>query len=468
MSINKKINKVSASFRDPNGFLFCKDGTVYRQVNIRYKENYDYLMKSGLYKELTKKNLLVPHKEENTKPVLSNNAYKIIKPQQIPFISYPYEWCFSQLKAAAITTLKIQKIALKFEMSLKDASAYNIQFLGHRPIFIDTLSFEKYSESKPWIAYRQFCQHFLAPLALMAHKDIKLNQLLRIHIDGIPLDLVSRLLPIRTWCTPSLLLHVHLHAKSQKHFAKKISKKDSVKTKFTLHSFLALIDNLESSIRKLEWKPGDTEWKDYYKGDSYKSTSFRYKQKIVLGFLDKIKPRTVWDLGANTGIFSRIAKNKRALTVSFDVDPACVEINYRLALKNKETNILPLLIDLTNPSPGIGWENSERNSFMKRGPADTIFALALIHHLAISNNLPFDKIAKFFRKICNSLIIEFIPKTDAKVKRLLSMREDIFSEYTQRNFEEEFSKYFKIQASAKIKSSERILYLMKKRKHEKD
>ncbi len=457
---NKKKNKASSSFRDPSGFLFYKNNEIYRQVNIIYKENYDYLMKSGLYKKLIKKNLLISHEEENIKLALSDDAYKVIKPQQIPFVSYPYEWCFSQLKAAALVTLEIQKIALKFGMSLKDASAYNIQFLGYRPIFIDTLSFEKYIEGRPWIAYKQFCQHFLAPLALMAHRDVRLNQLLRIHIDGIPLDLASKLLPRRTWYKMSLLLHIHLHAKSQKHFAKKTNEKDFIRKKFTPHSFLALIDNLESSIKKLEWKPGDTEWKNYYEGDSYELGSFKHKQKTVSGFLDEIQPRTVWDLGTNTGIFSRIAKNKRALTVSFDVDPACVEINYRLTLKNKEINILPLLIDLTNPSPGIGWENNERNSFIKRGPVDTILALALIHHLAISNNLPFDKIAKFLRKICNSLIIEFIPKSDIKVKRLLSMREDIFSEYTQRNFEEKFDKYFKIKASAKIKNSERILYLM--------
>jgi len=459
-NIDNQKTIIPSSFRDPSGFLFYKNNEIYRQVNIIYKENYDYLMKSGLYKELIKKNLLISHEEKNIKLALSDDAYKVIKPQQIPFVSYPYEWCFSQLKAAALVTLEIQKIALKFGMSLKDASAYNIQFLGYRPIFIDTLSFEKYSEGKPWIAYKQFCQHFLAPLALMAHRDVRLNQLLRIHIDGIPLDLVSRLLPIRTWYKISLLLHIHLHAKSQKHFAKKINEKGSIRKKFTRYSFLALVDNLESSIRKLEWKPGDTEWRDYYEGDSYESESFKHKQKTVSSFLDKIKPGIVWDLGANTGFFSRIASDKDIFTVSFDIDPMCVEINYQTVFKNRTNNILPLLIDLTNPIPGIGWENNERDSFIKRGPADTILALALIHHLAISNNLPFDKIAKFLRKICNSLIIEFIPKSDIKVKRLLSMREDIFSEYTQRNFEEKFDKYFKIKASAKIKNSERILYLM--------
>jgi len=192
-------NKVlPSSFRDPSGFLFLRDGFIYRQVNTIYRENYDYLISSNLYKTLVDAELLIPHHEVDIKKARSDEIYKVIKPELILFISYPYEWCFSQLKDAALTTLEIQKKSLDFGISLKDCSAYNIQFRKGKPIFIDTLSFERYHQGKPWVAYRQFCQHFLAPLALMSYKDIRLNQLFRVYIDGPPLDLTSSLLPFRT------------------------------------------------------------------------------------------------------------------------------------------------------------------------------------------------------------------------------------------------------------------------------
>lgn len=343
-------------------------------------------------------------------------------------------------------------------MSLKDCSAYNVQFREGKPVFIDTLSFEKYCEGRPWVAYRQFCQHFLAPLALMSYKDIRLNQLFRVFIDGVPLNLSSSLLPPRTRFAFSLLTHIHLHAKSQRHFADKTAQ--TANHKIGRLSFLGLIDNLESAVKKLRWKAQGTEWADYYEDTNYSSDALQHKKQIVAEFFDKANPSTVWDLGANVGMFSRIASNKKIPTVSFDIDPAAVEKNYLQCIADGETDILPLVIDLTNPSPGIGWENSERMSLVERGPADMVFALALIHHLAISNNVPLQSIANFLHKICKSLIIEFVPKNDSQTKRLLSRREDIFPHYTQQAFESEFNKYFIIRNSAKIRDSERIVYLM--------
>jgi len=451
--------KISSSFRDPSGFVFFHDGVIYRQINKVYKENYDYLMESGLYKKLVDENLLVSH-EEKLIETNDKNAYKVIKPQQISFVSYPYEWCFSQLKDAALTTLKIQKISMEFGMSLKDSSAYNIQFLDGKCIFIDTLSFEKYEEGKPWIAYQQFCQHFLAPLAMMSNKDIRLNQLLRIYLDGIPLDLASSLLPTSSLLKFSTLSHIHFHAKSQKHFGEK--KVNTSKHKLCRSKLLALIISLESAVKGMKWKPKDTEWADYYNDINYSDKAFEQKKLIVRKFLEEIHPISLWDFGANTGLFSRIASNKGIQTIAFDVDPSAVEKNYLECIKKGEKNILPLLLDLTNPSSGLGWANEERMSIFKRGKPDTILALALIHHLAISNNLPLEDIAKLFNKITESLIIEFVPKSDSQVKRLLISREDIFSSYTQNDFEAEFSKYFKIEKSVRIEDTERILYLMRK------
>lgn len=459
----KKLNNtidVPSSFRDPSGFLLWQDGSIYRQVNAIYRENYEHLMNSGLYKTLVDAELLIPHDEVDIEIAQFNKAYKIIKPELIQFISYPYEWCFSQLKEAALTTIEIQKTALNFGMSLKDCSTYNIQFQKCKPIFIDTLSFEKYHEGQPWVAYRQFCQHFLAPLALMDYKDVRLNQLLRVHIDGVPLDLASSLLPFRTYLKFSLLSHIYLHAKSQRHFADKPI--DGSSHRVSRLGFLGLVDNLESAVAGLKWRADGTEWADYYRDTNYSADALQHKKQIVAEFVDKINPRSVWDLGANIGMFSRIASDKGIQTISFDIDHAAVERNYLECVAKGETNILPLLVDLTNPSPGIGWENRERMSLVERGPADTVLALALVHHLAISNNVPLAKIACFFNNICNSLIIEFVPKTDSQVQRLLATREDIFPDYTQPAFETEFSRYFAIQSSVRIRDSERTLYLMQK------
>ncbi|MDY0027420.1 MAG: hypothetical protein RBR58_00245 [Candidatus Humimicrobiaceae bacterium] len=461
MMMGKTKEYVPGSFRDPCGFLFYRNNIIYRQVNNTYRENYDHLISSGLYDELVRSKLLIPHEEVNIKAPEAEKSYKVIKPEPILFISYPYEWCFSQLKDAALTTLKIQKMAMDFGMTLKDCSAYNIQFKDGKAILIDTLSFEKYIEGQSWVAYRQACQHFLAPLALMSYKDVRLSQLFRIYIDGVPLDLASLLLPVSTRFNASLLSHIHLHARSQKHFADKKIKIDS--HKMSRFAFLSLIDNLESIIRKMKWRAAGTEWADYYKDINYSAEAFENKKEIVSSMLEETDTNILWDLGANDGLFSRIASSRGIYTISFDVDNAAVEKNYLRSIKNNETHILPLLVDLINPSPAIGWENKERLSLIERGPADTVFALALIHHLAISNNLPFYKIADFFSSICKWLIIEFVPKDDSQVQRLLSTRKDIFPCYTKQNFEYEFCQYFNIKRIEKIKDSRRTLYLMQKK-----
>ncbi|GAH44905.1 unnamed protein product, partial [marine sediment metagenome] len=324
-------------------------------------------MNSGLYETLVGGVLLIPHEEVDVEPNCSGKVYKIIKPELILFVSYPYEWCFSQLKDAALTTLDIQRRSLDFGMSLKDCSAYNIQSMKGRPVLIDTLSFERYRDGQPWVAYRQFCQHFLAPLVLMSYRDIRLNQLLKIYLDGIPLDLTSTLLTVRTRFVFSLLSHIHLHAKSQKYFADKTV--DRTAHKMTRRSLLGLIDSLESAVRRLKWDAKGTEWANYYRDSSYSPGALEHKRQLVSQFLDTVHPRTVWDLGANVGMFSRVASKRGICTVSFDIDPAAVEKNYIECVKRGETNILPLVFDLTNPSPSIGWENKERMSIFERGPA---------------------------------------------------------------------------------------------------
>jgi len=295
----------------------------------------------------------------------------------------------------------------------------------------------------------------------MAYSDVRLGQMLRIYIDGIPLDLASSLLPFRTRLGFSLLSHIHLHAKSQKYFADKNLNTNG--RKMSRFSFLGLIDSLERAVKKLKWQPQGTEWANYYDETNYSSEALEHKKHVVTIFLEKINPCCLWDFGANNGLFSRIASDKGIQTIAFDIDQAAVEGNYRHCVVANETNILPLILDLSNPSPGIGWENQERMSLLERGPVNAVLALALIHHLCISYNLPLARTAEFFAAICRALIIEFVPKVDSQVQRLLSTREDIFPDYTQSDFEIEFAKYFALIDSIRIKDSQRTLYLMRRK-----
>ncbi|MBU1670109.1 MAG: SAM-dependent methyltransferase [Actinobacteria bacterium] len=453
---------VPGSFRDPSGFLFERGGVLYRQVNERYREDYELLVKSGLYRELTAANLLVEHRRADVEPPDPDVAYLVIEPERIPFISYPYEWCFSQLKAAALATIALQRKALAFGMSLKDASAYNIQFLKGRPLLIDTLSFERYREGNPWVAYGQFCRHFLAPLCLMAYRDVRLGLLLRDHIDGVPLDLASTLMPARTWLRPPVLMHLHLHARSERKYSEAEVDPGDLKD-LSRKAFFALLDSLESAVRRLRWKPEGTEWVEYYDESNYTEEAFESKIHIVGGFLKRTGAARVWDIGGNVGVFSRIAAGTGASTVCMDVDPACVERNYLRCVRDGDELVLPLVVDLFNPSPAIGWECRERMSLPDRGPTDAVLALAVVHHLAISNNVPLDRIASFLADLGEWLIIEFVPKSDSQVARLLSVREDIFSGYTVVGFLEAFSGLFRVEDREPVGSSERVIFLMRKR-----
>jgi hypothetical protein len=455
-----------ASFRDPSGFLFSYQGTIHRQVNQPYQRHYERLMESGLYASLVAKGLLIPHEEVSHPDGESgDDCYKVLLPEQIAYISYPYEWSFSQLKDAAKLTLNIQLEALKHGMILKDGTAYNVQFHKGKAVFIDTLSFECYEEGEPWIAYRQFCQHFLAPLALIAKVDFRLIHLLRSYIDGIPLDLASQLLPAKTWFNYSLLAHIHLHAKTQKQYEH--SGRDANPGKAVKMSKLQLegvVSSLQSAVEKMNWIHATTEWGDYYSDTNYVDESMDRKAQLVSQMLEQCKSGDALmaaDFGANTGKFSRLAVDAGYYTLSHDIDEVAVDKNYRKLALDGEDSILPLVLDLTNPSPGLGWASEERSSFIQRENVHVGMALALIHHIAISNNVPLASIASFFSKVCNNLIIEFVPKSDSQVERLLATREDIFPDYNEDGFEVAFSQFFTVVEKVSIEGSERTLYLLK-------
>ena len=441
---------LASSFRDPSGHLFEREGVLYRSVEARYASHYDRLMGSGLYAKLVAAGLLVPHEEVT----LDIDAYRVLRPERIPFISYPYEWCFGMLRHAALATLRIHSLALDHGMTLKDASAYNIQFRDGRPCLIDTLSFEAHSELRPWIAYRQFCEHFLAPLALMAHRDPRLNVLLADFLDGIPLDLASKLLPWSCRLRPGLALHVFAHARAQRSAAKASPRAKP----FSRRAMDGLIESLRGAVRGLRYRPQGTVWGDYYAQTNYETASEAAKRELVDAMLGRIDPRVVWDLGANDGRYSLLASRRGAFTVAFDFDPAAVEAGYRATRESRQTKLLHLRMDLSNPSPALGWAHCERESLLDRGPADCVLALALIHHLAIGNNVPWPQLAAFFRRAGRHLIVEFVPKEDSQVVRMLASREDIFDQYDAEHFEHEFARYFELRERVPIAGTLRTLY----------
>jgi ribosomal protein L11 methylase PrmA len=454
------------SFRDPSGFIFRRDGVLYRQINRSFAIRWDVLVASGLLDALHAKGFLIPHDPAPLEVALRPDlAHAVIRPEPLDFVSYPYEWSFGQLRESALLTLDAQAACAEAGFTLRDATAYNVQLRGGRPVLIDTLSFERAEAGRPWAAYRQFCEQFIAPLALMARRDVRCGLMLRDFIDGIPLDLAASLLPGRTKLNPGLLSHVHLHARAQSRYADQAEAGAAAASRRTMSSLSqrALIDSLRRTVEGLRWEPAGTEWADYAENTSYGDDATRRKDELVQEFLRDTPGERVWDLGANTGRFSRIAAELGRRVVAWDVDPAATERHYRRVRADGTAAILPLVLDLGNPSPGLGWGNAERGSLLDRADADVVLALALVHHLAISRNIPFDRLVEFFAELAPGLIIEFVPKDDPMVRRLLATREDVFPDYTIEAFRAAFGRRFEILADEPITGVSRRLLRMRRR-----
>lgn len=455
-----------SSYRDPAGFVFTEEHVVYRQINKIAQSDYELFMQSGLYEKLVAERLIVSHTERKSMQASNTDLsnYKIIRPENIPFISYPYEWSFAQLRDAALLTLKIQKLALEHGMILKDASAYNVQFIGKTPLFIDTLSFAKYEDGQAWEGYRQFCEHFITPLIIAHYATDQSLRMLQTYMDGVPLGFAVRILPPRAKLKKGIYAHVYLHERSQRRHQGSGTKSASAPTrKVSRFALNGLMASLEACVRALTPPKNQTEWGEYYQFTNYNDRAFKNKAAIVDEYLGRIKqkPKMVWDIGANNGEFSELAAKRGAYTVAWDIDSKAVAKNYN----NKDTQsalMLPLVQDIAMPSPSIGWELKERFSFIDRGPADVVLALAVVHHLAIGRNVPLPKIAEMFAGISQHLIIEFIPKEDSKVQHLLASRKDIFPQYSQNDFETAMEMHFTCKAKKQIKQSKRWMYLYSK------
>jgi SAM-dependent methyltransferase len=453
-----------ASFRDPSAFVFWRDGQPYRQVQQAFATEWDAFEASPLKRRLHAQGQLIPHEPVDLDLASTPDAHAVIRPERIEFLSYPYEWTFGELREAALLTLDIQLEAMVDGWTLKDASAYNIQFHEARPIHIDSSSFEPLTDGSPWIAYRQFCEHFLAPLALAGWRDVRLSDLLRLGPDEIPLDLASRLLPWRTWFDFGLLSHVHLHARSQlRHAAINDDGRAARLARIPRARLKGLIRNLRSTVAGLDWHAGGTEWADYAEDTSYSERAAADKDRLVDAFVRDLPGRRVWDLGANTGRFSRIAADAGKRVVAIDIDPAAAERHFRAVRRAGRTDILPLVADIANPTPALGWAGRERRSLLERADADAILALALVHHLALTRNVPLSMVLDLFADLAPWGIVEFVPKDDPMVRRLLATRRDVFPDYDLDGFRAAASNRFEIVREAPIAESTRVVFLLHRR-----
>lgn len=415
-----------SSFRDPSARILKHAGIIYRDIKPSYWPDYDLLMKSGLYDKLVSDNLMIAHSE-------MKNQILVIKPEQIEFISYPYEWSFNTLKQAAIVTLKIAIIALEHGMLLKDASAYNIQYHKGNWKLIDTTSFEEYKDGMPWYAYGQFVRHFYMPLVLASYHSGKVLKWLQSNIDGLnPQDYVD-LLPIKSYFNLFTLLHLHStklvkSTKTDVHIPKK-------RLINTLYSLLNIIEGINYKH--------NSSWQEY----RVKSEYILNKEIEVNKILTRIGTTSTCDIGTNDSYFSSSG-------IVIDKDHDCINTINKL-------DTLPLVVDICNPSPAIGWGNKERKSFLERANFDTVLALAIVHHLCIANNTPIEMVAQLMAGMTKKhLIIEYVSLDDENSKKLALGK--VYPEYNNKLFEDSFCRYFSLIENIQLTNT-RSLYWFEKR-----
>jgi SAM-dependent methyltransferase len=456
------IEPNNISYRDTAARVVKKESGYYRYIFHEYKAEYDHLMQSGLYEELTQKNLLIKHQEiqiDTDDP----KVYKLLYPTQIPFQSYPFEWSYSQWRKVILAYLRINHIALKYGMILKDATPYNFYLTAGNAVMFDTSSFMYFKKNDSWIAYRQFCEEFLSPVALMHYNGADWSKLTMTNLRGMPLNFVSKQLPIKSWFNLSTLLHIHLHSKfSGNNESKEIENKK--KKGFTLEKIKSLQKMIFSTIST--WNKSHqfvNHWSTYYENDIESQEYLNDKEAIIRKWLKIIKPNSVLDLGANTGKFSFIAAEYAERVISIEEDDKCVDkIEEKISIKN--SNIFTLTGNIAKPSPTMGFLYKETESIYKRGCSDMVLGLALIHHLHISNKLSFEQISLIFASFSNKfLIVEFVPIADKKVQILIKNKKIDLNYYNQDTFTTALKVWFEIKEIYEINKSKRVLYFLERK-----
>jgi len=459
------IRAEPGSFRDPGGRIYWYGERVLRTVMPSAAKDFEYVESSGLIPALVERGMLIPQTHLSLELLgdAAGDASYLLEHPKLDFISHPYEWPFRALQAAALLQLDLYLAALERDVTLSDATAYNIQFDGVRPVFIDRLSFRRYVDGQFWLGHRQFCEQFLNPLLLRSMFGIPHNAWYRGSPDGIGAAELSALLPLRKKFSWRVFTNVVMQGSLQKTRSSDAHKAVAGKLRFPKTAFVRLLSGLRTWIASLQ--PADrvpTTWQEYARHNSYRDTEAEAKRTFVARFVSDSKARTVWDIGCNTGDYSAAALRAGARSaIGFDFDQGALDLAFDRA-RSEKLAFTPLFLDVTNPAPDQGWGQAERRGLRARAKADAVLALALIHHIAISKNVPLDGVVAWLVDTAPRGVIEFVPKTDPMVVELLRLREDIFPHYDEQHFVKCLEERARIVRSETVSASGRKLFVFER------
>ncbi len=452
-----------ASFRDPDSAVFYADRRVLRGLSEQGASDWRKLAGTDFFPRLVDEGQIVrtaPYQAEAPPGPRGEPWSLVLEHERIPVVSYPFEWPFAMLREAAVCHLELLLAALDEGITTKDGTAYNVQFVGSRPVFIDLGSFE--TATGPWPGYRQFCQTFLFPLLIQAHLRIAYQGLLRGSLDGLqPADVRGMFGGLRRF-RRGVFRHVYLHSVAERRVT---SSSESVKAELGRAGFgtelaKATVAKTLKLVRRLEVKRSGTAWSDYRDTCSYTDDDATTKHAFVEAALAARPSRCVLDLGANDGAYSMLAAGHAEQVVAVDGDEAVIDGLYRRLRHDGVTNVLPLVMNLSDPSPGLGWRNQERAPFAARVRPDLVLSLALVHHLAITANVPLPEVVDWLHGFGARLVVEFVDRPDPMTRRLLSNKPPgLFDDYRIDHFEKLLTDRFHITERQVVPSGTRTLYL---------
>lgn len=455
------------SFRDPDSRVFLTDEGVFRALSERGREDWRALRSSSVFGELTGSGALVATDElEVAVPdVVPGEWAAVLRHERVPFVSYPYEWTFGMLRDAALLQLETLRRCLDEGLMLKDSSPYNVQWRGAAPVFVDVGSFERLRDGEPWVGYRQFCMLFLYPLMLQAYKGVPFHAWLRGSIDGITPAEFRGLISFRDRFRKGVTPHVVLHSRLERRYARvegRTVERDVRRAGFSAELIKANVRRLRKLVDRLDWDPGTSAWTGYREDNSYADEDAARKAAFVGAVASARRRGMVWDLGANDGIYSRIAAPHAGAVLAMDADHPTVERLYR-RLRSEGTggagNILPLVVDVCDPSPDQGWRLTERRRLEVRGAPDLTLALALVHHIAITGNVPLAEVVRWLASLGGELVVEFPTREDPMVRRLLAgKREGLHADYEPELFERLLGDALEVRRREALPSGTRILF----------
>ena len=451
------------SYRDPVGKIFYYKGRVLRGLNSKGVERFKYIKENHILEESIKKNFLISTKEATDLPKINELSEfdLILEHKRIDYITYPYEWCFDQLKDAALHHLNFQLFLLEKNCVLIDASAYNIQFINSKPIFIDTLSLSEYKEGSYWTGHKQFCENFLNPLILSSKKNIDFNNWFKGNLEGITTSDLNNILSLKDKLNYSLFFHVFLMDRYEKKALlkpKEISQRINKKKALSKKSYKGMLLQLKKFILGLSKDKTLSKWSNYSENNSYNPEEEEKKIRIIENFIKKNKFNYLADLGCNDGLYSfKSLKCGAKKVLGFDSDLNVLNKAY-LSSKINNLNFHPVYIDFTNPSPSQGWNEKERKGFNQRMKFNGMIALALYHHITIGNNIPMKEAIDWLISFAPKGVIEFVPKEDDMIKEMTKLKGDIFENYNEERFKLYLEQKVKIININKVSSSGRTLY----------